>query len=173
MRWDRLFDELEGHAEHAAISERDGLVADLREGEWAERSWIDGLIDAPAAVEVAVRDVGVLAGTVEWATTTVIHLRTASTRHLIATTAVQWSRGADRTPGLRRDSVQAQLGWGPILREAHDERDTLSVTLTDGSTIDGTVAAVGRDFVRIRSEASQDRDRDVPTAALRMITFRD
>ena len=63
MRWQRLFDELEGHAEHAHTEERDALVADLREGEWAARSWIDGLQDAPAA-ELEVADVGVLHGRV-------------------------------------------------------------------------------------------------------------
>src|SRR5689334_617502 len=115
MRWDRLFGELEGHAEHARLEERDALVADLREGEWAERTWVDGLAGSSAAVEIAVRDVGVLAGHVCWATAQLIRLETASANYVIASSAVQWVRGADRASGLRESSVRAQLGWGPIL----------------------------------------------------------
>lgn len=169
MRWDRLFDELEGHVRHAELVERDALVADLREGEWAERSWIDGLADTSPTVELSVLDVGVMTGTVRWATTSVIHVQSASAHHLIAAAAVQWVRGADRSPGLARDSVRARLGWGPVLREAQDERDLLAVTLVGGMVLEGRVTAVGRDFVRLGSDSV--RERDIPTDAVRVVTF--
>jgi hypothetical protein len=169
MRWDRLFGELEGLAEHERLAERDALVADLREGEWAERSWIDGLAGVPTPIEVSVRDVGVLAGVVQWASRHVIALATTAAVHLVAVPAVLWVRGADRSPGLATGSVRAELGWGPVLREARDERDVLTVTLLGASTYAGTVAAVGRDFVRLRSTIGHDRD--IPTAAIALITF--
>ena len=65
MRWERLFGELEGYAEHLQLDERDALVTELREGEWAERSWIDGLAGGDVEAEIAVCDVGVLAGRVQ------------------------------------------------------------------------------------------------------------
>lgn len=170
MRWDRLFGELEGYAEHVRLEERDALVAELRQGEWAERSWLDGLADPSATIEIAVRDVGVLTGRVLRATSRVIHLESPAASHLIATPAVQWVRGVDRSPGLRRDSVQAQLGWGPVFREAEDERELLAVTLAGGLVLDGVVTAVGRDFVRL--SPPQGRDRDVPTDTIRVVTFR-
>jgi hypothetical protein len=169
MRWERLFGELEGYAEHLRLEERDALVADLREGEWAERSWVDALAGADLEAEVAVRDVGVLAGWVRMANNLVIHLETPTAIHVIAASAVQWVRGEGRSPGLDRNSVGAKLGWGPVFREALDERDVVRLTLAGGLTVEGAVSAVGSDFVRIA--VSEGRHRDVPTSALRLATF--
>ena len=169
MRWERLFGELEGYAEHLRLEERDALVTDLREGEWAERSWIDGLAGGAIEAEVAVRGVGVLAGRVRMASDLVIHLETPTAVQVIATSAVQWVRAGGRSPGLDRESVTARLGWGPVFREAQDERDRVRLTLGDGLAVEGTVTAVGADFVRI--SASEDRHRDVPTSAILLATF--
>jgi hypothetical protein len=168
MRWDRLFGELEGHAEHVRLEERDALVAELREGEWAERTWVDGLTDDSALVDIAVRDVGVLTGRVRWVAERVIRLETATANHVVAASAVQWVRGVDRSPELRRESVHAQLGWGAVFREAHDDRDVLTLTLVGGLVLEGTVTAVGRDFVRLGSASG--RERDVLNDAICMIT---
>ncbi|HUQ00612.1 MAG TPA: hypothetical protein VM093_09155 [Aeromicrobium sp.] len=168
MRWDRLFGELEGHAEHLRLEERDVLVAELRQGEWAERTWLDGLAGDSAAIDISVRAVGVLTGRVRWVTEHTVCLEAAVGNHVIACAAVQWVRGVDRSPGLRRDSVRARLGWGPVFREAQDERDDLTVTLLGGEALEGRVTAVGRDFVRLGSAAG--RERDVPHAAIAMVT---
>jgi hypothetical protein len=168
MRWERLFGELEGYAEHLQLEERDALVADLREGEWAERSWIDtiaGDVDA----EIAVRDVGVLTGRVRLANDQVIHLETTSAVHVIAAAAVQWVRAGDRSPGLDRESVAAQLSWGPVFRDAQDEGDSIRIALVGGAVFEGTVTAVGRDFVRVAPTSG--RHRDVPTSAISVATF--
>lgn len=170
MRWDRLFGELEGHAEHMRLEERDALVAELRQGEWADRTWLDGLADDSATIDISVRHVGVLTGRVRSAAERVVHLETTSANHVIASSAVEWVRGADRSLGLRRDSVQARLGWGPVFREAQDEQDVLTVTLVGGLALEGTVMAVGRDFVRLGSAAGSVRD--VPYDAICIVTFR-
>lgn len=169
MRWDRLFGELEGYAEHLRLEERDALVTELREGEWAERSWIDTLAGGDVEAELAVRDVGVLAGRVGLANDHVIHLETATAVHVVATSAVQWTRAEGRASGLDRSSVAAKLGWGPVFREAQDERDVVRLTLVGGAVIEGTVSAVARDFVRVMPASG--RHRDVPTAALCVATF--
>jgi hypothetical protein len=169
MRWERLFGELEGYAEHLRLEERDAFVAELREGEWAERSWIDTLAGGDVEAEIAVCDVGVLTGRVQMANDFVVHLETASAVHVIAASAIQWVRGDERSSGLDRESVAAKLGWGPLFREAHDERDQLRLTLAGGAVIEGAVSAVGADFVRITLAAG--RDRDVPTSAIRLATF--
>jgi len=169
MRWERLFGELEGYAEHLRLQERDAFVSDLREGEWAERSWIDTLAGGDVEAEIAVRDVGVLAGRVQLANDVVLHLETASAVHVIAVSAVQWVRGDRPSLGLDRESVAAKLGWGPLFREAQEEGDQLRLTLAGGGVIEGEVAAVGADFVRIAAAAG--RDRDVPTSAIRLATF--
>lgn len=169
MRWDRLFGELEGYAEHLRLEERDALVTDLREGEWAERSWIDTLAGGEVEAEVAVMDVGVLAGHVRMANEFVVHLETPTAVQVIAASAVQWVRGDGRSPGVDRDSVAAKLGWGPVFREALDERDVVRLTLTGGLSVEGEVSAVGSDFVRIA--VGEGRHRDVPTSAIRLATF--
>jgi hypothetical protein len=167
MRWERLFDELEGHAEHAHTEERDALVADLREGEWAARSWIDGLQDAPAA-ELEVADVGVLHGRVRLANALLIHLESASADHVISTHAVRWTRGVTRGPGLVPGSVAARLGWGHLLREMQADDDLVRLALVGGLVIEGRINAVGSDFVRVNSRSGTDRD--VPTRVILVAT---
>lgn len=170
MRWERLFGELEGYAEHLHLEERDALVSDLREGEWAERTWIDMIAAGDVQAEIAVRDVGVLAGHVRMANAFVVHLETPSAMHVIAASAVQWVRGGDgRGPRLDRQSVVAKLGWGPVFREALDERDAVRLTLPGGTVIEGVVSAVGADFVRVTPASGQDRD--VLTGAVAVATF--
>jgi hypothetical protein len=169
MRWERLFGELEGYAEHLRLEERDELVTDLREGEWAERSWIDTHAGGDVDAEIAVRDVGVLAGRVRMANDVVIHLETTTAVQVIAGSAVHWVRADGRSPGLDRESVAARLGWGPVFREALDETDIVRLTLTGGLAVEGVVAAVGADFVRVT--IGPERHRDVPTSAIRGATF--
>jgi hypothetical protein len=169
MRWERLFGELEGYAEHLRLEERDLLVTDLREGEWADRTWVDTLAGGDVEAELAGRDVGVLAGRVRLANDLVVQLETPSSVHVIAASGVQWVRGEERSSGLDRESVAARLGWGPVFREAQDERDVVRLTLTGGVVIEGQVMAVGADFVRIASGSGVHRD--VPTEAIRVATF--
>ena len=168
MRWERLFGELEGYAEHLRLEERDALVADLREGEWADRSWIDTLAGDVDA-EIWVADVGVLTGRVVLANDQVIHLETNSAVQVIAASAVQWARSGDRSPGLDRESVTARLGWGPVFREAQDDADVVRLTLRGGDVVEGSVSAVGADFVRVRPASGQHRV--VPTSAINVATF--
>lgn len=169
MRWERLFGELEGTAEHAYAEERDALVADLREGEWASRSWLDGL-QAAESIDVEVRDLGVLSGRVRFANSVLIHLVSASADHLIATDAVRWARGGTRGLGIEPDSVSARLGWGHVFRELQSEAEWVRLTLAGALVLEGQIAVVGRDFVRLSPVSGPDRD--VPLHALRAVTVR-
>ncbi len=169
MRWERLFGELEGYAEHLQLDERDALVTELREGEWAERSWIDGLAGGDVEAEIAVCDVGVLAGRVQLANDQVIHLETPAAVYVVNASTVQWARSDERTSGLDHDSVAAKLGWGPVFREAQDQGDVVRLTLLGGAVLEGTVTAVGGDFVRVAPTSG--RHRDVPTSAISVATF--
>lgn len=167
MRWERLFGELEGQAEHAHLEERDALVADLREGEWAARSWLDGL-HGSGEIDVEVSDVGLLVGRVRLANATLIHLEGSTSDHLIATDAVRWVRGGTRAAGLAGGSVSSRLGWGHVLREMQADNDEIRATLVGGLLVEGSVVVVGKDFVRVAPASG--RDRDVPTSALRAVT---
>ena len=169
MRWERLFGELEGYAEHLRLEERDALVVDLREGEWAELTWLDLLAGGDVEAELSVRDVGVLNGRVRMANDQVVHLETASAMHVIAAAAIQWVRGRGHSAGRDRTSVAARLGWGPVFREAQDEGDAVRLTVVGGVLVEGTVVGVGGDFVRVLQASG--RHRDVPTSAICTATF--
>jgi len=169
MRWERLFGELEGHAEQAHVEERDALVADLREGEWAKRSWLDGL-QAAEGVELDVRDVGVVTGSVQVANSVLVHVVGPAADYVIATDAVRWARGGTRSRGVSSESVVARLGWGHILRELQAEAEPVRMTLVDALAVEGRVAVVGHDFVRLTTASGQDRD--IPVQSLRAITLR-
>ncbi len=56
-----------------------------------------------------------------------------------------------------------------MFREAQDEGDQVRLMLDGGAVIEGSVSAVGADFVRIA--VSEGRHRDVPTTAVVVATF--
>ncbi|MDX6278092.1 MAG: hypothetical protein QOJ72_2220, partial [Nocardioidaceae bacterium] len=41
MRWERLFAELEAQAGDVELQDRDALVEELADGDWAATSWRD------------------------------------------------------------------------------------------------------------------------------------
>ncbi len=71
MRWDRLFADLEGQAADLELEERDALVSELREGEWAETSWRD-LVGGHVVLEVV--GLGRVEGEARLVNETVVHL---------------------------------------------------------------------------------------------------
>lgn len=168
MRWDRLFDELEGQVEHEHARERDALVEDLREGEWSQVSWTDLMPDGSEA-ELVVQGVGPVRGTVRFANRQVIHLTSAGVEHIVATDAVAWASGG-RRPSASLPVVES-LGWGHVLRSLRE--DVLRFSLAGGQSVEGRVDVVGADFVRVTTgpDAPEVRAaRLVPFAAIRMLT---
>jgi hypothetical protein len=168
VRWDRLFDELEGQVEHEHARVRDALVEELREGEWSEVSWTD-LFPEGSDVEVVVREVGPVRGTVRFANRQVLHLKSASAEHVVATPAVVWASGGHRPAAA--SAVLGSLGWGHVLRSAGE--DVVRLSLAEGQSVEGRIDVVGADFVRIATgPGGQDRRsaRLVPFSAIRMLT---
>lgn len=168
MRWDRLFDELEGQVDHEHARARDALVEELREGEWSQVSWTD-LLSAGSEVEVVVRDVGPVLGTVRFANRQVIHLTSASAEHIVAAAAVVLASGGRRPSAT--SAVLESLGWGHVLRSAGE--DVLRFSLAGGQFVEGRLDAVGADFVRITTGQDRHGDRSarlLPFSAIRMVT---
>ncbi|AWB93007.1 hypothetical protein [Aeromicrobium chenweiae] len=166
MRWDRLFADLEGQAAELELEERDALVGDLSDGDWAETSWRD-LLGGRVAVEV--RGAGRLEGEVTLVNDSVIRLRGDAIDHVVATAAVTGVHEAQR----RADEptlVGARLGWGQVLRALRDAGEEVLVRLVDGTRRDGVVDVVGRDFVRLRTDSG--REQVVPWTALAVVSGR-
>jgi hypothetical protein len=154
VRWDRLFEDLEGQAGELEREERDALVDELRDGTWAETRWRQ-LLGGRVALEV--RAAGRVEGEVTLANDTLVQISGERTDHVVSAGAVLVVHATERRaddPGR----VTASLGWGHVFRAVRDSGDEIVVRLVDGSSREGTVAAVGGDFVRLATPAGRAQD---------------
>ncbi len=166
MRWDRLFADLEGQAEDAALQDRDALVAELSDEQWGSTSWRSL---AGGHVELDVLGAGGIAGEVVLVNETLLHLTTASMDHVVAARAVLALRSASR----RADpvtQVTARLDWRQVLRRARQDGDELRAVRTDGIVVEGQVDVVGQDFVTVLTGAA--RRTLLPLTALAVVSLR-
>jgi hypothetical protein len=160
VRWDRLFADLEGQAADLELQERDALVTELRDGEWAETSWRDL---AGGHIVLDVVGLGRVEGEAQLVNETVVHLVSERVEHVVATSAVLEVVETGRRASAPT-TVTARLGWGHVLRAARDDGDWARLTRTDGVPVEGMIDVVGRDFVTVTS--SSGRTRRVPFAAI-------
>ncbi|MET0449669.1 MAG: hypothetical protein ABW004_14735 [Aeromicrobium sp.] len=154
MRWDRLFEDLEAQAADIEREERDALVDELRDGDWAETSW-RGLLGGTVVLEV--RGVGRVEGEVVLVNEHVVHLSGPRADQVVAVPAVMAVHATQRRadePGR----VASSLGWGHVFRTLRDAGESVTIRLVDGSTRDGTIDVVGRDFVRVMTASGRAQD---------------
>jgi hypothetical protein len=166
MRWERLFNELEAQAGDLEMQERDSLVEELRDGEWADTSW-RSLLGGHVVLDVA--GLGRVEGDAMLVNQHVIQLRGEQIEHVIGTSAVSAVISAER----RADEpsvVSAALGWGHVFRALRVEGEPVRVRTIAGSIVDGTIDVVGADFVRVREESG--RDQTLPFAAVAVVSGR-
>ncbi|MET0929293.1 MAG: hypothetical protein ABWX74_07230 [Aeromicrobium sp.] len=166
MRWDRLFDDLEAQAAEIERDERDALVDELRDGDWAETGWRQ-LLGGTVALEV--RGAGRVEGEVVLVNERLVHLSGPRIDQVVAASAVMVVHATER----RADDtgrVAAALGWGHVFRTLRDAGEGVSVRLVDGTSRDGTIEVVGRDFVRLTTASG--RGQDVLWAAIALVSGR-
>jgi hypothetical protein len=165
VRWDRLFADLEGQAADLELVERDALISELRDGEWAGTSWRD-LLGGHVVLQVA--GLGRVEGEVRLVNEQVVHVMSERAEHVVAGAAV-----LELIAGKRRafapTVVTSRLGWAHLLRAARDDGERTILTRMDGTTVDGFVDVVGRDFVTVATATG--RSRTVPFAALAALTL--
>ena len=147
MRWDRLFADLEAGSEDVAAEDRDVLVAELTDEDWAATSWLQLLggrvvldVEGEQRVEGDLRSRGAEV------------LRVASAQHdvvvAVARVVAVVSAGARApTPG----AVASRLGWRHVFRLARDEGEEVEVRRGDHAPLQAVVEVVGQDFVRLRA----------------------
>ena len=145
MRWEQLFNELEAQAADIEVQERDALVEELRDGEWAHTSWRSLL---GGAVVLDVLGMGRIHGTAVLVNNHVVQVRTEQAHHVISTAAVVAVISHERR-AEPLSVVTSALGWGHVFR-AHAEQDEYLMPL------DGTIDVIGADFVRVRDEAGRE-----------------
>jgi hypothetical protein len=166
VRWDRLFDDLEAQVAEIERDERDALVDELRDGDWAGTSWRQ-LLGGMVALEVV--GAGRVEGEVALVNEHLVQLTGDRVDHVIAASAVTVVHAAERRadePGR----VASSLGWGHVFRALRDDGEPIAVRLLDGSTREGTVEVVGKDFVRLVTTSG--RVQDVVWSAVAMVSGR-
>ena len=166
MRWERLFNELEAQAGDLEMQERDALVEELRDGEWADTSW-RSLMGGDVVLDVV--GLGRLEGSAVLVNKQIIQLRGERVEHVVSADAVAAVISAERRSD-QPSVVSAALGWGHVFRALRAEGQPVRVRTVTGSTIDGTIDVVGADFVRVHEDSGHDQS--VPFAALAMVSGR-
>jgi hypothetical protein len=166
VRWDRLFGELEAQAADIEQDERDELVDELRDGEWAETSWRQL---AGGRVTLEVLGAGRVEGDVTLVNERLLQLTGDRGDHVIATSAVLVVVAAEHRVD-EAGRVEAALGWGHVFRALRDAGEEVSVRLVDGSLREGIPEVVGRDFVRMTTASG--RRQDVVWTAIAMVSGR-
>lgn len=154
MRWDRLFEDLEAQADDLERDERDALVDELRDGDWGQTSWRDLL---GGAVSLQVMGAGVVEGQVAMINERLVQLVAERIDHVVAVGAVLAVHATQR----RADEigrVAETLGWGHIFRAIRDEGQVVVIRSIDGSSREGTIDVVGRDFVRLTVASGRTQD---------------
>ncbi|MCD9197080.1 hypothetical protein [Aeromicrobium wangtongii] len=166
MRWDRLFQDLEAQASDIERDERDALVAELRDEQWAQTSWRD-LAGGTVALEVL--GAGRIEGRATLVNERLLQVSGDRVDHVIATRAVLVVHSAQR----RADEVGrvgAALGWGQVFRALRDAGEPVTIRLVDGSAREGVPDVVGGDFVRVTAQSG--RSQDIVWAAIAMVSGR-
>lgn len=166
VRWDRLFDDLEAQADDLERQEREALVDELRDGEWAETQWRH-LLGGRVAIELV--GGSRVEGEVTLVNDRLVQVSGDRTDHVVAATAVAVVHAAERRaePVGR---VGAALGWGHVFRALRDAGEAVVVRFADGTSREGEIVAVGADFVRLVTPSG--RSQDVVWAAIVMVSGR-
>lgn len=164
MRWERLFAELEAQAGDVEMQDRDALVAELADGDWAATTWRD-LLGGHAVLDV--RGHGRLGGEVVLVNRQLVQLQGERVDHVVNTDAVLAVLSAEHR-AVAESPVSAGLGWGHVFRALRES--AVRIRRIDGSTVDGSVGVVGRDFVRVQDESG--RDQVLPFAVVAVVSGR-
>ncbi len=181
MRWESLFDDLEGQLEAEEAAELVAEVADRTRREVARLCLVDRLRAAVGApLVVYVLGCGAIRGSLDVMRADCLLLTDDAGRScLVPMHAVAGVSGLAREsdePG--GDGVVAgRLDLRYALRGLARSRETVTVTVTDGSQGAGTIDRVGADFIELAEHdpgeprrASAVRVlRTVPTAAIALV----
>jgi hypothetical protein len=166
MRWERLFEDLEARAADLELDERDALVDELRDGDWAQTSWRQLL---GGHVVLSVRGADRVEGEVTLVNDRLVHLRGDAMDHVVSAVAVMAVQSSERRADATT-TVGDALGWGHVFRALREAGEEIRVRLVDGSVRDGSVVVAGRDFVRLRSGSG--RDQVVPFESIAVVSGR-
>ncbi|WP_229053284.1 hypothetical protein [Aeromicrobium sp. Leaf350] len=152
MRWERLFADLEAQALDDAALERDALVEELVDEEWASVGSRDVLW---GEVVIEVLGAGRIDGVVTQSLADLLVVESAGCEDVVVSRAavVGWRGGRGRAPALT--PVTGRLGWAHVWRALRDEGSEARVARVDGAHVVGQVGAVIADAVLLEGPSGR------------------
>lgn len=185
MRWQQLFDDLEGQLEQELGAEEVDLRAEeerLRLGRLALRDRLKPLVEARATIDLALRDgrrltltAGAmgrdwLAGETETAPRGSVVIPIGAVRSVLPTPEqLAATLRAEPVPEPPT-ALSARLGLSFVLRDLCRRRSAVEVWLT-GEALHGTIDRVGRDHLDVAEHAAGEPRRRGSIARIRLVPF--
>jgi hypothetical protein len=160
VRWQRLFDDLEGQAEAYEAAEFDAEVSERGRYEVGQVRLVDrfrGAVGHP--VDVCCRGAGRVSGRLQRVGADWLLLEEQPDRHVIvacaAVTSIVGLGALSASPGSE-GQIGARLDLRRALRGVARDRSAIQALLVDGSTVVGTLDRVGADFVEVAEHPQRE-----------------
>jgi hypothetical protein len=170
VRWERLFDDLEGQLEAASAAELAGEVAERTRIELARLGIADRLmawVGEPISLDVL--GGASIAGRLERAAEQWVLLREGLLPALVPLRAVVAVSGLGITATGERSAVLRRLSLASVLRAVARDRSPVRIELVSGRSVTGTVDAVGGDHLDLAEHPADEPRR--PAAVRRVLTL--
>lgn len=172
MRWDELFEDLEGHLAGIALGERDTEVAERIRIEDSRISWVQRLrAHLGKQVDLEVRSLGWIRGVLAHVGSDVAMVSGSTSMSLVPLGAVLSIAALGRTAETGAEPVASRLGLGSALRLLARDRVAVAIHRMDGSSLTGTPDRVGKDYLELAVHALDDGPRRAAPGARRVIPF--
>lgn len=173
MRWDRLFDDLEGQAEAADAAELAGEIDERVRIEQGRVAVGDRLRAARGtSVDIAAAGHRLCGVVVRVAADAVVIEEGERGQVLLALRAIDWIQGLSRAAtGGNPGPVAAGLGLRSLLRGVVRDRATVRIRLRDAELITGTIDAVGSDWLEIAEHPPDVPRRRAAITRVRLVPF--
>jgi len=173
VRWDELFDDLEGQLAAVEAAELAGEVADRTRRLAAQVPLADRLRAARGQrVRLDVRGSPPLIGSLRGVGPDWLLVDEDGGREVVAVlAAVQTVAGLSREHAPETSTVQGRLGLASALRSVARDRAAVAVRLRDGTALGGTVDRVGADFLELAEHPVGEARRPDQVTGVRAVAF--
>lgn len=173
MRWDELFEDLDGQVESAANLQLSSEVADRTRREAAQLRLVDRLLGALSQpVRLQVCGVGEITGHLQQVSVDSLVLGSDGERQaLVPLDAILSLAGLTRWSSVPHTQGQVfeRLRLTSAIRRLARDRADVRVVLRDGASATGTIDRVGEDFFELAEHAAGEARRRDQVSGVRLV----
>lgn len=171
VRWERLFDDLEGELAGARAAERSAEVAERSRVELGQVLLLDRFAACGGPVQLDVLGAGPLLGRVGGVGDGWLLVQGTATA-LVPVGAVVSAQGLGRqSRAATMFDVSRRLSLASALRRVARDRSPVRLTLRDGRRLTGTVDAVAGDHLDLAEHAADEPRRAAAVTRVRSVPF--